>query len=93
MKVSKEIADKVERYQELQAQADNFYKELKQYFEDEQGLEGFCTPFITDKPQGVRQSADGEFCDQITLGEDWYKGEYYYPIENSDKYVGCHYEI
>lgn len=93
MKVSKEISDKVEQYQKLQSQADELYKELKHYFEDEQGLEGFCGSFITDKPQGVRQSADGEFCDQTTLGEDWYRGEYYYPVENSDKYVGCHYEI
>lgn len=93
MKVSKEISDKVERYQELQLQADNLYEELKQYFEDEQGLEGFCAPFIAEKPQGIRQTADGEFCDQIILGEDWYRGEYYYPIENSNKYVGCHYEI
>lgn len=93
MKVSQEIADKVKQYQELQSQADEIYKNLKHYFVEEQGLEGFCTPFITDKPQGMRQTADGEFCDQITLGEDWYKGEYYYPIENSDKYVGCQYEI
>lgn len=93
MKVSKQIANKVERYQKLQAQADKLYKELKQYFEEEHGLEGFCTQFITGKPQGIRQSADGEFCDQNTLGEDWYKGEYYYKIEGSDKYVGCHYEI
>ena len=93
MKVSQEIADKVKQYQELQSQADKLYKELKEFFEEENGLEGFCTPFIADKPQGARQTDDGEFCDQITLGEDWYKGEYYYPIENSDKYVGCHYEI
>lgn len=92
MKVSQEIAKKVEQYQELQSQADKLYEELEEYFTEEQGLEGFRVPFITDKPQG-RKTEDGEFCDQITLGEDWYKGEYYYPIENSDKYVGCHYEI
>lgn len=93
MKVSKEIADKVIQYQNLQSQADKLYEELKEYFEEEQGVEGFCTPYISDKPQGARQTADGEFCDQTILGEDWYIGEYYYPIENSDKYVGCHYEI
>lgn len=93
MKVSKEIANKVERYQKLQSEADLLYQELKRFFEDEHGLEGFCEPFIAEKPQGMRQTADGEFCDQTTLGEDWYRGEYYYPIKNSDKYVRCHYEI
>ena len=93
MKVSKEIADKVSRYQNLQNQADELYEELKEYFEEELELEGFSTPCIVDKPQGRQQTADGEFCIQITLGEDWYKGKYYYPIENSKKYVCCHYEI
>ncbi len=93
MKVSKEIADKVEKYQKLKSETDKLYEELREFFEEEHEIEGFCDPFITDEPQGVRQSADGEFCDQTILGEDWYRGEYYYPIENSDKYVGCHYEI
>lgn len=70
MKISKEIADKVARYQELKTQTDALYKELKEYFEEELELEGFNGAFIADKPQGIRQRADGEFCDQITLGED-----------------------
>lgn len=92
MKVSQEIAAKVEQYQKLKAETDKIYRGLKKYFEEEQGLEGFYDPFITDKPQGKKQF-NGEFCDQITLGEDWYKGVYYYPIENSDNFVGCRYEI
>lgn len=93
MRVSRKIAAKVQRYQELKSKLDVLYKELKNFFEDEHGLEGFYEPFIADKPQGIRQTEDGEFCDQTTLGEDWYRGEYYYPIENSDRYVGCRYEI
>lgn len=93
MKVSKEIAEKVKQYQKLKSQTDKLYEELKEYFEEEQGLEGFCEPFITDKAKGQKQTADGEFCDQTILGEDWYRGQYYYQIENSDEYVGCHYEI
>lgn len=93
MKVSKEIADKVEKYQKLKSETDELYEELREFFEKEHGIEGFYDPFITDKLKGIRQTADGEFCDQTTLGEDWYSGEYYYPIENSDEYVGCHYEI
>lgn len=93
MKVSIEIAVKVIRYQKLKTQTNALYRELKEYFEEELELDGFEDAFIAEKPQGIRASADGEFCNQITLGEDWYRGEYYYPIENSDKYVGCNYEI
>lgn len=95
MKVSKEIAAKVEKYTELRTEADKLYQEIREYFEDisETNADGFDTPFITDKPQGIRQTADGEFCDQIILGEDWYKGKYYYPTEEPEKYVGFSYEI
>lgn len=91
MKVPKEIAEKVERYQELQNGADKLYEEIKQYFE-ELGAEGFEIPFITDKPEGHLQN-DDEYCDQAELGEDWYRGNYYYQIENSDKYIGYSFEI
>lgn len=93
MKVSKEIANKVKRYQELQAEADELYQQLNSYFEDELGVEGFYDPFITDEPKGIEQSGDGEYCDQTILGEDLYKGVYYYQIEDSDDYIGCRYEI
>lgn len=46
MKVSKEIADKVSQYQNLQSQADEIYEELKEYFEEELGLEGFSAPAL-----------------------------------------------
>ena len=93
MKVSKEIADKAQQWQTLQTQVNNLYKELVDYFESESDIEGFEEPFITDTPRGIKSSNDGEFCNQITLGEDWYKGQYYFPIEDSDKYVGWNFEI
>lgn len=92
MKVSKEIAKKVEQYQELQNEADKLYKEIETYFEEELDAEGFGVPFIADISEGQRQN-DDEYCNQITLGEDWYKGEYYHQIEGSDKYVGYSFEI
>lgn len=92
MKIPKEIADKVESYQELQEQADRLYKEIREYFEKELEFDGFEKPFIADKPHG-QEVSDGEYCSQTTLGEDWYVGKYYYPVENSDKYVGISYEI
>ncbi|MDE5820673.1 MAG: hypothetical protein K2N41_04465 [Lachnospiraceae bacterium] len=93
MKVSKKIAKKVKQYQKLKSQADKLFEELEAYFIGEQGLEGFEDAFIADKPEGSKQTKDGEYCDQITLGEDWYRGTYYYPIKDSKKYVGCEYQI
>ncbi|MDE5830583.1 MAG: hypothetical protein K2H53_02670, partial [Clostridia bacterium] len=93
MKVSQEIADKVEQWQVLQSQANNLYKELVDYFESESNIEGLGEPFIIDTPKGIKNSDDGEFCNQVTLGEDWFMGQYYFPIEDSDKYVGWSFEI
>lgn len=92
MKVSKEIAEKVERYQNLQSEADKLYEEIEEYFLNECDAEGFGMPFIADVPTGEEQ-CDGEYCEQVTLGEDWYRGTYYHAIEGSDKYVGYSYEI
>lgn len=92
MKVSKEIAEKVERYQKLQSKADKLYEEIEEYFTERMGAEGFMTPFILDTPTGEQQD-DDEYCDQVTVGEDWYRGTYYHQIEGSEKYVGYTYEI
>lgn len=75
---------KVEKHQKLKAESDELYEELREFFEEEHGVEGFYDSFIADEPKGIEQTEDGEFCDQTTLGEDWYRGEYYYPIENSE---------
>lgn len=93
MKVPKEIAEKVERYQTTQAEADKLLAELKEYFEVEIGAEGFKSPFIAEKPTGTAQLDEDEYCYQITLGEDWYMGKYYHKIEGSEKYVGYTFEI
>ncbi len=92
MKISKKIAEKVKRYQKLKAETDKLFRELNNFFEEKQGDEGVWDFFITNKPQGVKQF-NGEYCDQTTLGEDWYRGVYYHPIKNSDNYVGCRFEI
>ena len=92
MKVSQELADKVELYQTLKKQTDKLYEELEEYFESELDAEGFGEPFITDKPKGVLQNGD-EYCDQMIMGEDWFQGEYYYPVEDSNKYVGYSFNI
>lgn len=92
MKISKEIAAKIEQYQKVKNEADKLYEELEKYFTEEIDAEGFIEPFITDNPTGEQQ-CDDEYCNQITRGEDWYRGTYYHQIEGSDKYVGYTYEI
>lgn len=92
MKVPQEIADKVELYETLKKQANKLYGELEEYFKNELDADGFVEPFIADKPRGRLLNGD-EYCKQIILGEDWFKGEHYYPVENSDKYVGCSFNI
>lgn len=92
MKVPKTIADKVQKYQKLQQQADQLYKEIKEYFENELEADGFGTPFITDKPKGHLQN-DDEYCDQYCIYEDWYQGTYYHQIEGSKKYVGYSFDV
>lgn len=92
MKCSKEIAKKVEKFQKAKTEAEKLHKEIKEYFEEELGGEGFGIPFITDNPKGNLQN-DDEYCDQRCLGEDWFCGTYYHKIEGSRKYVGYTFDI
>lgn len=92
MKCSKKIAVKVAKYERLKAEEEKLYEEIKEYFEEELGADGFSVPFITDKPTGDLQD-DDEYCDQYCLGEDWYQGKYYHQIEGSKMYVGYSFNI
>lgn len=91
-KCKKEIAEKVEKYQALIEQQEKLYKEIKDYFEKELGADCFGEPFITDKPKGEPQD-DDEYCEQYTIAEDWYRGNYYHAVEGEEnKYVGYSFE-
>lgn len=92
MKIPQEIADKVSEYEKVSKKANALYKEIVKYFRENTDMEGYDEPFIADKPSGEKQF-DGEYCDQVTLGEDWYQGTYYWPIEGRKQYVGFTYEI
>ena len=92
MKVSKEIADKVRQFQKAKQEAEKLYEEIKEYFKNEHDAEGFCEPFITDKPKGQLLFED-EYCDQHCVYEDWYEGTYYHQIEGSKEYVGYSFSI
>lgn len=99
MKVPKEVATFVEEYEKINNQIHELVKELeacKKVFTDWE--EENCDAgvyigdlYIVDKPTGEEQ-CDGEYCNQICQGEDWFTGTYYYPIEDSDKYVAYTYE-
>lgn len=93
MKCSNEIAKKVAKYEKLQKQADELYKEIKKYFVEELGADGFGVPFITNTPMGDEQTEDGEYCDQHCIYEDWYEGTYYHKIEGSGKWVGYSFSV
>ena len=93
MKCSKEMGKKVEEYQKYQEKADKLYDEIKEYFEENLGAEGFEIPYITDKPTGDLQRSGDEYCDQRNPYEDCYEGDYYHQIEYSDKYVGYSFSI
>ena len=87
MKVSKEISEKVKKYQELKEESERLLEDIRKYFVEELGAEGFVEPFISEKPTGDLQCED-EFCDQYQVYEDCFKGNYYHKIEGSNKYVG-----
>lgn len=96
MKVPKEIVECVKKYEKLRKKYEQIEKEMeecKQTFVEWEGETGVYIGhlFITDKAKGEHQG-DGEYCDQYQLGEDWYTGFYYYPIEGSKKYVAYDYE-
>lgn len=95
MKIPKEIADKVEEYLIAQKKAESLWKEVTEWLVENTSADGVDIEniYISDKPTGRKQTADGEYCEQHE-GEDSgdsFFGEYYHQIEDSDKYVGYHY--
>ena len=93
MKVSKEIAKKVERLNEIEAEAGKLHaelrKELGDYF-DGCYINGYC---IADQPCGDEQH-DGEYCEQYTgYFCDSGSGTYFFPIEDSKKYLAVQYDF
>ncbi len=103
MHVSKEIADKVERYQALKSEMDNLRLEIKNCLENEVlgkagstlGV-GTFEPFITDHPSG-ELGEDGIYDDEKIVGRQkhgkyWYSGRSFIPVEGSGRFLGYEYE-
>lgn len=93
MNVSKEIASKAERYEELKKELDTLYEELEE-FAYANGFEDFCVNGfgVSQEPNGEEQT-DGEYCDQWMMWEDSGDGIYYYPIEGSTQYFWVAYSF
>lgn len=86
MIIPKEIREKIEQRIKLN-------EELDKWFEKNIDVEGCDTRDvkIVDVPVGKSQG-DGEYCDQTTLGEDWYTGQYYWQMDNG-KYLCMDFDI
>ena len=93
MTVSKEIAKKVERLNEIEKEWGELLAELhKEFGERLDGgyLNGY---YIADEPRGEEQG-DGEYCDQYTgYICDSGSGTYFFPIEDSEKYLAVEYSF
>lgn len=76
MIIPKEIREKIEQRIKLN-------EELEAWFMENTDIEGCDTQnaYIVAKPKGDGQG-DGEYCYQRVMGEDWYKGQYYWEMDN-----------
>lgn len=95
MKIPKEIVDKVSEYQIAQKKAEELYREVTEWLNENTDADYVYidSVYISDKPTGRKQAEDGEYCEQHEYGDsgDSFYGEYYHQIEGSKKYVGYHY--
>jgi hypothetical protein len=93
MTISKEIAKKVERLNKIEAEAEKLRAELHKEFGEHFDGCYINDYFIENEPCGDEQG-DGEYCNQYTgYICDSGSGTYYYPIENSKKYLAITYEF
>lgn len=94
MVVPKELFEKAERYEKLKAETDDLYKELEEWANENGMYDIYVYSFGTAKvPEGSKQTDDGEYCDRRMTGEDSGEGYYYYPVENSSRYMKVGYSF
>lgn len=93
MKVSKEIAAKAEEYERLKNRIDKLYEELCEWANKNEFEDFWVTGFGVSQDVDGEEQLDGEFCDQYMSGEDSGSGTYYYPIENSTRYLWVEYSF
>lgn len=98
MAVSKEIAEKVRRYQQLEQEASKLYEELEEVFQKEEYMGESCVIDGLGISIGeahldgrATPTKDGEYHVVTTKFEDSEWGVYYFPIENSEEFVAVNY--
>lgn len=94
MKMTQELLSKVIEYQASKEKSSKLLDEIATEIATKTNIEKeiILNVFVADKPSGRMQLVD-EYCDQ-RLKEDktGYKGVYYHPVENSNKYIAFNYE-
>lgn len=86
MQIPKEIREKIEHRIKLNEELDAWFKKNL----DVDGCD-IRDVRIVDEPIGEPQG-DGEYCDQTTLGEDLYTGQYYWKMDDG-KYLCMYFDI
>lgn len=88
-KIPKEIVDKIEQRNVLD-------KEIKAWCENNLNMDGMDSKYAeivnlhTGKEQGTEECR--EWCDQICIYEDWYRGNYYWETEYEGKFLCMEFE-
>lgn len=94
MKIPKEYAEKVKRYEEITKEAAQLYEDVVDWLNENTGADAVYIEslFVAEKPTGRVQEED-EYCDQWQCGciEDYFEGYYYHQIEGASEYVGYRY--
>lgn len=95
MAVSKEIAEKVKRFQQLETEANQLFDELQGIFNGDDFLGDMVViggVSISDNPSKIAEPTEnGEFNQIVTRYEDSVDGCYFVPIEDSNEFVAVSY--
>jgi hypothetical protein len=94
MKVNKEIVKKIKRLHKIEQEMEAVRNELHEFFGVYQVSGVYINDYsIVDEPRGHDQGG-GEYREQwIGYGGDIGGCTYYYPIEDSEKFVAIAYEF
>lgn len=95
MAVSKEIAEKVKRFEKLSSEANELYSELQGLFNSDDYLGDMVLiggVSISGNPANIAEpTEDGEYNQIITRYEDSVDGCYFVPVEDSDEFIAVNY--
>lgn len=95
MRIPKAIAKKVRRHARLLNEVNKLHEELSEYFNAIDDGVWYDDFYIVNayKAKLADTQGDNEFCHQVMEFEDSGYGTYYYPIENSKKFVAVDYHF